>query len=128
LAQELTRQGHRIGYRTVAALLHDLGYSLQANRKTREGVAHPDRDAQFQHISRQVLAFQRAGQPVISVDSKKRESVGDFKNGGREWRPQSQPEEVRVHDFQDKGLGKAIPDGVYDSTNNQGWLDFCNDI
>jgi hypothetical protein len=122
LAEELTRQGHRVGYRTVAALLHGLGYSLQANRKTREGTSHPDRDAQFQHISRQVRAFQRAGQPVISVDSKKQELVGDFKNGGREWRPAGAPEEVRAKDFPDRDLGKVTPSGVYDLTYNQGWV------
>src|SRR6185437_821497 len=87
LAEELNRQGHAVSYRTVAALLHDLDYSLQANRKTREGASHPDRDAQFQHISRQVRAFEQAGQPVVSVDTKKRELIGDFKNGGQEWRP-----------------------------------------
>ena len=122
LAQELTRQGHPIGARSVAALLHNAGYSLQANRKTREGGSHPDRNAQFEYINAQVAALQQRGQPVISVDTKKKERIGDFKNGGREWRPQGQPEEVRIHDFQDKELGKAIPYGVYDITNNQGWV------
>jgi hypothetical protein len=103
-------------------LLKQQGYSLQANRKTREGASHPDRNAQFEYINRQVMAFQRRQQPVISVDTKKKELVGDFKNGGREWRPHGQPEEVRVHDFQDKTLGKAIPYGVYDILNNQGWV------
>jgi hypothetical protein len=122
LAAELTGQGHRVGYRTVAWLLHEAGYSLQANRKTREGNQHPDRDAQFEFINAQAMRFQRRRQPVISVDTKKKELVGDFKNGGREWRPGGQPEEVRVHDFKDKELGKAIPYGVYDVTNNQGWV------
>ena len=122
LAEELKRQGHRVSYRTVAALLHDLDYSLQANRKTREGSSHPDRDAQFEHINRQVRAFQRAGQPVVSVDSKKRELVGDFKNGGQEWRPAGEPEEVRAKDFPDKRLGKVTPSGVYDLTYNEGWV------
>jgi transposase len=122
LAEELERQGHRVGYRTVAALLHDLGYSLQANRKTREGSSHPDRDAQFKHIGRRVRAFQRAGQPAVSVDSKKRELVGDFKNAGQEWHPAGCPEEVRAKDFPDKRLGKVTPSGVYDLTHDQGWV------
>jgi hypothetical protein len=122
LAVQLNRQGHRVGYRTVAALLDDLGYSLQANRKTREGSSHPDRDAQFEHINRQVRAFQRARQPVVSVDSKKRELVGDFKNPGQEWRPAGEPEEVRTKDHPDKALGKATPSGVYDLTRNEGWV------
>jgi Rhodopirellula transposase DDE domain len=122
LAAELKRQGHRVSYRTVAALLHDLDYSLQANRKTREGSSHPDRNAQFEHISRQVRLFQRAGQPVVSVDSKKRELIGDFKNGGQEWRPAGDPEEVRAKDFPDKRLGKVTPSGVYDLTYNEGWV------
>lgn len=122
LAEELTRQGHPISPRSVAALLHAEGYSLQANRKTREGKAHPDRNAQFEYLNGRVRAFQRHGQPVISVDTKKKELVGDFKNGGREWRPEWAPEEVRVHDFQDKQRGKAIPYGVYDVTSNEGWV------
>jgi hypothetical protein len=122
LAEELEHQGHRVSYRTVAALLRDLDYSLQANRKTREGSSHPDRNAQFEHISRQVRIFQRAGQPVVSVDSKKRELVGDFKNGGQEWRPAGDPEEVRAKDFPDKRLGKVTPSGVYDLTSNEGWV------
>jgi hypothetical protein len=93
----------------VAALLIDAGYSLQANRKTREGGTHPDRNAQFEYINGQVAALQRRGQPVVSVDTKKKELVGDFKHGGRAGRPEGQPQEVRVHDFQDKRLGKAIP-------------------
>jgi hypothetical protein len=122
LAEELTRQGHPVCPRSVAALLIGAGYSLQANRKAREGAAHPDRNAQFEYINSQVTALQRRGQPVVSVDTKRKELVGDFKNVGREWQPQGRPEEVRVHDFQDKGLGKAIPYGVYDITHNQGWV------
>jgi hypothetical protein len=122
LAEQLHQQGHRVGYRTVASLLGHLGYSLQSNRKTREGSAHPDRNAQFEYISDQVRRFQRRGQPVVSVDTKKKELVGDFKNGGREYQPEGHPEEVRVHDFQDKQLGKAIPYGVYDLTANRGWV------
>jgi transposase len=122
LAEELTRRNHPVGERTVAALLREAGYSLQANRKTREGDSHPDRNAQFEYINEQVLRFQNRHQPVISVDTKKKELVGDFRNGGREWQPRGKPEEVRVHDFQDPALGKAIPYGVFDVTNNQGWV------
>ena len=122
LAEELTNQRHPVSSRTVAGLLHEAGYSLQANRKTREGSSHPDRNAQFQYINRQVRSFQNQSQPAISVDTKKKELVGDFKNGGREWRPKGKPAEVRVHDFQDPMLGKAIPYGVYDMVNNQGWV------
>jgi transposase len=122
LAEELARQGHQVGPRTVAALLHEAGYSLQANRKTREGLAHPDRNAQFEYINASVARSLMRDQPAISVDTKKKELVGDFQNGGREWRPQGEPEEVRVHDFLDKTLGKAIPYGVYDMVNNQGWV------
>lgn len=122
LAEELTRQNHPVSPRTVAYLLRATGYSLQANCKTREGTSHPDRNAQFEFINAQVQNFQKRSQPVISVDTKKKELVGDFKNGGREWQPQGQPEEVRMHDFPDKTLGKAIPYGVYDVTNNQGWV------
>jgi len=99
-----------------------LGYSLQANRKTREGASHPDRDAQFAHINQTIRAALDAGQPAISVDTKKKELVGDFKNGGREWRPKGTPELVRTHDFKDKQLGKAIPYGVYDLANDEGWV------
>ena len=122
LAAELHRQGHPVGRQKVAALLADLRYSLRANRKTKEGAAHPDRNAQFEYINAQAQAFQHRGQPVISVDTKKKELVGDFKNGGREWRPPGEPEEVRVHDFVDKDLGKAIPYGVYDLSANTGWV------
>src|SRR5215203_6046118 len=114
LARELTAQGHKLSDRTVGRLLKSAGYSLQSNRKTREGATHPDRNAQFEHINLTVSAFQDRGQPVISVDTKKKELVGDFKNSGREWQPQGKPEEVRVYDFIDKELGKAIPYGVYD--------------
>lgn len=122
LAKELRAERHPACPAKVAVLLQNLGYSLQANRKTREGKQHPDRDAQFRHINEEVKRFQRRGQPVISVDTKKKELVGDFRNGGREWRPQGKPEEVRVHDFLDKTLGKAIPYGVYDLTHNEGWV------
>ena len=122
LAEELTRQHHPVGPRTVAALLCQAGYSLQANRKTREGAAHPDRNAQFEYLNALVRRFLDRDQPAISVDTKKKELVGDFKNGGREWSPQGRPQEVRVHDFLDKTLGKAIPYGVYDILNNQGWV------
>jgi len=122
LAEELTRQGHPVKPRTVARLLKDAGYSLQGNRKAKEGNQHPDRNAQFEYINASSLRFMREGQPVISVDTKKKELVGDFKNGGREWRPKGEPEEVRVHDFLDTRLGKAIPFGVYDVTKNEGWV------
>ena len=122
LASELQRQGHEVSHMTVARLLAQLDYHLQANRKTREGAAHPDRDAQFHYINEKVQTFHRRGQPVISVDTKKRELVGDFKNVGREWHPQGQPEHVRVHDFRDEQLGVAIPYGVYDLGRNDGWV------
>jgi transposase len=122
LAQHLREKGHRIGERAVAALLKGQGYSLQGNRKTREGGAHPDRDDQFEHIARRVRSLQRRGQPVVSVDAKKKELVGDYKNGGREWQPSGAPEAVKVHDFEDKKLGKAIPYGVYDVSANRGWV------
>jgi hypothetical protein len=127
LAGELTRRGHPVSPSTVGRLLRAAGYSLQGNRKTREGGDHPDRNAQFEHITATVRAFQRRGQPVISVDTKKKELVGDFKNGGREWHPKGEPEEVRVHDFVDKKLGKAIPYGVYDLTRNEGWVSVGTD-
>jgi len=122
LAAELCRQNHPVSDRTVAALLYASGYSLQVNRKTREGGGHPDRNAQFEYISRQVQRVQKRGQPVVSVDTKKKELVGDFKNSGQQWRPKGDPEKVRVHDFRDPELGKAIPYGVYDIANNQGWV------
>jgi hypothetical protein len=107
---------------TVARLLRQAGYSLQANRKTREGAAHPDRNAQFEFINDQATAFQKRGQPVISVDTKKKELVGNFRNGGKEWRPKGKPLEVKVHDFPDMELGKVVPYGVYDLTNNEAWV------
>ena len=122
LAVELSRHGHRVSYQTVALLLHDLGYSLQALRKTLPSGSHPDRDAQFRHINRQVIAFQGRGQPVVSVDTKKKELVGDFKVPGREWQPAERPGEVRIYDFEDKRLGKVIPRGVYDVTWDEGWV------
>ncbi len=122
LAAELNRLGHRVSHVTVAALLRDLDYSLQANRKTKEGKDHPDRDAQFEHINGQVRSFQRQGQPAVSVDTKKKELVGDFKNPGREWHRRGRPEDVRAKDFPDEDLGKVIPGGVYDLTHNEGWV------
>lgn len=122
LAAELQEMGHEVSHQLVADLLTGLNYSLQANRKTREGPPHPDRDAQFRHINDTVRRFQEGGQPTISVDTKKKELVGDFKNAGREWRPQGEPEEVRVHDFIIPGQGKAIPYGIYDLARNEGWV------
>ena len=122
LAEELQHQGHAVSDRTVAHLLKQAGYSLQANRKTREGASHPDRNAQFEYINRRVMACQKRGQPVVSVDTKKKELVGEFKNVGEEWQPKGEPVEVNVHDFPDKGLGKAIPYGVYDLASNEGWV------
>lgn len=122
LAEELQRQHHRVTDRTVAALLKESGFSLQANRKMREGSSHPDRNAQFEYINGQVMAFQRRSQPVVSVDTKKKELVGEFKNAGQEWQPKGKPLEVNVHDFPDKKLGKAIPYGVYDLASNEGWV------
>ena len=119
LAEELQREGHQTSYRLVARLLHGLGYSLQANRKTREGSSHPDRNAQFEHLNGKIQSFQRRGQPVISVDTKKKELIGDFKNNGREWRRKGDPEEVGVHDF---GTDRLSPYGVYDQTRNEGWV------
>ena len=127
LSRELTAQGHPVSARTVQRLLHAADYSLQSNRKAREGSAHPDRNAQFEHINQAVQQFQERGQPVISVDTKKKELIGDFKNAGREWQPKGQPEQVRVHDFLDKQLGKAIPYGVYDIAQNQGWVSVGTD-
>ena len=127
LADELTLMNHPVSDRTVAILLKQSGYSLQANRKMREGASHPDRNAQFEYINRQVRAFQKEQQPVISVDTKKKELVGEFKNSGEEWQPKGQPEEVKVHDFPDKNLGKAIPYGVYDITGNTGWVSVGTD-
>ena len=122
LAQELTLQAHPIGAWSVGALLRAQGYSLQGNRKTKEGATHPDRNAQFEYINMMVKRLQQRGQPVISVDTKKKELVGQFKNGGREWQPKGEPEEVDVHDFPDPQLGKVIPYGVFDLTRNEGWV------
>ncbi|HEX6862108.1 MAG TPA: ISAzo13 family transposase [Thermoanaerobaculia bacterium] len=122
LAKELKLLGHQTSHRMVAEILHDLGYSLQANRKTLEGSSHPDRDAQFEHINGQAQEYFATSDPVISVDTKKKELVGEFKNGGREWRPQGMAERVKVHDFVDPDLGRAIPYGVYDLAANSGWV------
>jgi hypothetical protein len=122
LAQELSLQGHPISARAVAQLLNVAGYSLQGNRKTLEGAAHPDRNAQFEHINTKVKRFQQRGQPVISVDTKKKELVGPYKNAGREWQRKGEPERVDVHDFPDPELGKVIPYGVFDMSRNEGWV------
>src|SRR3974377_1096341 len=127
LASELTRQGHPVTARTVAALLAGAGYSLQGNAKTIEGKQHPDRDAQFRYINAQVTAFQDDGSPVISVDAKKKENVGNLKNGGAEWAPAGQPERVSVHDFPGEELGKVTPYGIYDLTANTGWVNVGTD-
>jgi hypothetical protein len=122
LADALVQQGHHVSHHTIARLLDDLHYSLQAHRKTTEGSSHPDRDAQFEHINTQVRAFQKRGQPVVSVDAKKKELIGDFKNAGRAWHRQGQPVKVRSKDFLAKQLGKGIPYGVYDISANNGWV------
>jgi transposase len=122
LAKELRKLGHQVSHQLVSELLHDLGYSLQANRKTREGGEQPDRDAQFEHVNAQAENFLAVGEPVVSVDAKKKELVGDFKNPGCEWRPQGEPEEVCVYDFPISGLGRATPYGVYDLGQNAGWV------
>jgi DDE family transposase len=122
LAGELARAGHRAGRDAVAGLLHREGFSLQGASRTLEGTRHPDRDGQFRYISELVAAFQRGGQPVISVDAKKKELVGDFHSAGREWRPAGDPARVRTHDFPDPAAGKVIPYGIYDLTRNTGWV------
>jgi hypothetical protein len=122
LAAELRAGGHEVADRTVLYALKRLGYSLQANRKTKEGASHPDRDAQFRYINETAKAALAAREPLISVDTKKKELVGDFKNAGREWRPRGEPELVRTHDFKDKQLGKAIPYGIYDLADDTGWV------
>ena len=122
LAEDLNRMGHRVSYPVVAELLHELDYSLQANRKTKEGDSHPDRNAQFEYIDDKVRRYIALGQPVVSVDTKKKELLGEFKHGGREWRPQGNPEKVRVHDFVIPELGRAAPYGVYDLACNTGWV------
>ncbi|MDA8060732.1 MAG: ISAzo13 family transposase [Nitrospiraceae bacterium] len=127
LARELGEQGHAISHVSVGVLLKEMGYSLQGNRKTLEGASHPDRNAQFEYINDKTQAALSAGQPVISVDTKKKELVGPYKNGGKEWRPQGEPEEVKVHDFVDKELGRANPYGVYDLASNTGWVSVGTD-
>ena len=122
LAQELRAQGHPVSHELVSQLLYQLGYSLQANRKTLEGGTHPDRNAQFEHIDAQAQAYLATGDPVLSVDAKKKELVGNFKNGGREWRPQGEPEQVNVYDFPLKDLGRVTPYGIYDQGQNTGWV------
>jgi hypothetical protein len=122
LARELSAIGHKISHTVVGALLKGEKFSLQANSKTKEGDSHPDRDAQFVHINASVSAAMAEQQPVISVDTKKKDLVGDFKNAGREWRPQGGPEEVRVHDFLIEELGRAVPYGIYDLAANAGWV------
>jgi hypothetical protein len=123
LACELNACGHDVSPNTVGRLLvDDLEYSRQINRKTLEGASHPDRNAQFEHINAQVIAAQSAGQPVISVDTKKKELIGNFKNGGTDYRPKGNPLDVNVHDFKDKELGKVVPHGIYDPTTNAGWV------
>jgi hypothetical protein len=122
LTAELQRLHHRVSHQVVADLLHDLGYRLQANRKTKEGASHPDRNAQFEHLNGKVKWSLSHKEPVISVDTKKKELVGDFKNGGRELRPKGDPEKVRVHDFIDKELGRATPYGIFDIGRNSGWV------
>src|SRR5438067_5730711 len=127
LADELTRQGHRVGADTVGDLLRAEGFSLQGNAKTIEGKQHPDRDAQFRYINEQVKAHQGTADPVISVDTKKKELVGEFKNAGREWRPKGEPAAARTHDFPGDSAGKAVPYGVYDLTANAGWVSVGTD-
>jgi len=127
LADELTRQGHQVGADTVGDLLREEGFSLQGNAKTIEGRRHPDRDAQFRYINEQVKDHQGAGDPVVSVDTKKKELVGEFANAGREWRPQGQPAATRTHDFPGDSVGKAIPYGVYDVTADAGWVSVGTD-
>lgn len=127
LTAAMHKQGHVIERQKVAHLLSELGYNLQSNRKTREGKQHPDRDAQFYFISERVIQFQAAGQPVISVDTKKKELVCDFKNGGREWNPKGNSEHMDVYDFMDKQKGKVNPYGIYDQTANRGWVSVVPD-
>jgi hypothetical protein len=122
LAVELNKMGHKVSQSTVYRLLNQLGYSLQSNRKTKEGKEHPDRDAQFMHIANEVKRFQDNLWPVISVDTKKKENIGNFKNQGVEWQEKGKPVQVNTHDFPDKELGKVAPYGVYDITRNEGWV------
>jgi transposase len=127
LSDELNQMGHKTSHRMVAELLHEMNYSLQANRKTLEGTSHPDRNGQFEYICDRVNQFQGLGEPVISVDTKKKELVGDFRNTGKELRPKGNPEKVRVHDFKINELGKVAPYGVYDPTHNTGWVNIGTD-
>ena len=127
LVKELAQKGHEVCPTVVGDLLRGMGYRLQANSKTREGSKHIDRDAQFQHINTQAKAFLAANEPVISVDTKKKELVGNFKNNGREWRPKGKPELVNIHDFIDPKLSRAVPYGVYDLANNVGWVSVGTD-
>jgi hypothetical protein len=127
LAEELNSIGHKVSHSTVAELLYDLGYSLQGNKKTIEGASHPDRNAQFEHINNMTKEYQQNGQPVISVDTKKKELVGNFKNGGREYRRKGDPERVNVHDFKIEKLGRVNPYGIYDITHNEGWVSVGTD-
>ena len=127
LSAELTRQGHRAGADTVADLLREEGFSLQGNAKTIEGNQVPDRDAQFRYLNEQVRDHRDAGEPVISVDTKKKELVGNYHNGGREWRPAGEPVHVKDHDFPDLELGKAIPYGIYDLAADTGWVNVGTD-
>jgi hypothetical protein len=127
LVKGLAKKGHEVCPTVVGNLLRDMGYSLQANSKTREGDKHIDRDAQFQYINTQAKAFLAANEPVVSVDTKKKELVGNFKNNGREWRPKGTPELVNIHDFIDPKLSRAVPYGVYDITNNVGWVSVGTD-
>ena len=127
LASTLSNDGWRVSSTTVGRLLHELGYSLQSVRKSREGAAHPDRNEQFEHINATAASFLRRKQPVISVDTKKKELVGDFKNGGREWQPRATPEKALVHDFPSDAIGKAIPYGVYDMARNEAWVSVGRD-
>jgi len=122
LAEALRQRGHQVSWKTVARMLAARGYSLQANRKTKEDEIHQDRDRQFAHINEQARAFQKDGQPVISVDTKKKELIGEYKNGGQEWQPKGHPEHVSDHDFPDPEVPKAVPYGIYDIAANQGWV------
>jgi hypothetical protein len=127
IADALRAQGHPVSHRVVGELLHSMGYSLQSNRKTIEGAQHPDRNAQFNYLHDQIEHYLKAGQPVVSVDTKKKELVGQFKNAGQDWHPKGQPERVKVHDFEDEKLGKAIPYGVYDIGQDAGWVNVGQD-
>jgi hypothetical protein len=127
LASFLTDKGYKVGRQKVADILSELGYSLQSNKKTKEGDSHPDRDKQFRYISKKVKSYHKTGDPVISVDTKKKELVGEYKNNGKEWRPKKSPREVKGHDFPDKVLGKVSPYGVYDIGANEGWVNVGTD-